>query len=261
MIKIHTGVLSNEEIPVGGETLRDPAHYPLIRQFIAEALSQKRDLEIFVLARVCDGWFWDLNDYYSEVNIVRDAPTERLKRKLAVHALPIDLEMKPELIIDLELLDLPDPTESVIDVWQWLIQHKLGDVWTTQEPSLEHLSQLVSWYVDVENNIDPILQPTTERIAQNWIDTSSGKLRSAYARFMENPRINAYALISWRVLAPYDRELREQWLSTKGWYSQKLEDLAEMLEPPQTLPRLIRNKLNPTLRTYWHTQLKERFNA
>lgn len=260
MIKIHTGILPAEEIPPGGEVLRDPVHYPLIRRFVYEALSQKRDLEVFVLTRVCDGWFWDLNDYYSDVTVVKDAPTERLKRKLSIHALPIDLETSPELIIDLGLLDLPDPTESVENVWKWVVKHRLGEVWTEKVPSHEHLSQLVDWYLDVDNVLDPILQPIVEHIAQDWIDLSSGKLRSAYARFMENPHTNAYSLITWHALTPYSSELREEWLAAQGWYSQKLEDLANILEPPQKLPKFVRNKLNPVIRTYWNTRLKDRFN-
>jgi hypothetical protein len=260
MIKIHIGILPNQELPPNGEALRDVSHYPLMRRFIAEALSENRNLEVFVLTRVCDGWFWDLNDYYDDVRIVWDAPTERLKRKLSVHALPVDLESEPEMIIDLELLDLPDPAEGIEDVWQWIIQHKLGDVWTRETPSFEHLSQLVNWYVSNDDNIDPVLQPIVKRITQEWKSSTSGKLRNAYSRFMENPRENAYSLVTWRALALYDQEQREQWLAPTGWYSQKLEDLADMLDFPKELPQPIREKLTPVLLTYWNTELKERFN-
>lgn len=260
MIRIHTGFLLTEKIPAGGTALESLTDYLSIRQLIAESLSNNRDLEVYVLVRTCDGWFWELNDYYSDVSVIWDAPSERLKRKLSVHTLPTALEMNPELVIDLRLLDLPDPTESTTDVWRWVFQHKLGNVWISELPSYSHLSELVYWYVDQENHVDPVLQPIVERKIQKWINLSSGKLRSAYARFLENPRENAYSLIAWQALSSYDRRLREQWLATKGWYSQKLEDLAEMLDPPDELPKLIRNKLNVTLRTYWNAQFKDRFD-
>jgi hypothetical protein len=258
MITLHTGVLPTEELAHDSLTLRDTAHYPLIRRHIQEALLQKTDLEVFVLTRVCDGWFWDLFDYHSDVIYVNDAPTERLKRKLSISVLPTDLATEPELIIELGLLDLPNPDAIVDDVWKWIIQHKLGEVWAAEVPSREHLSQLVSWYV--ENTIDPILQPRTVRIAQAWIDTASGKLRTAYVRFFEEPHKNAYSLIIWRALASYDRELREQWLAAEGWYSQKLEDLADIIETPTQLPRPIRNRLNSKVQTYWNTRLRGHFN-
>lgn len=258
MITIHTGVLPTEELPYDSLTVRTPADYPPVRQDIQEALTQKEDLKVFVLTRVCDGWFWDLFDYHSDVIHINDAPAERLKRKLSINALPIDLAAEPELIIELGILDLPDPTESVSDVWTWIIRHKLGEVWAIEEPSQEHFSQVVSWYA--ENTIDPILRSRVAHIARTWTDAASGKLRSAYARFFEDPHKNAYSLITWRALVPYDRELREQWLAAEGWYSQKLEDLAEMIETPTQLPQSIRSKLNSKVQTYWNTQLKERFN-
>ncbi len=258
MIKIHTGVLPTEQLDDESLVVREPAHYPIIRRHIHEALAQEEELEVFVVTRVCDGWFWDLFDYYSDVIHINDAPTERLKRKLSINALPTDLATEPELIIELGLFDLPDPTDYVSDVWKWIIWHKLGEVWTTEKPSQEHFSQLVSWYI--ENTIDPTLSPRAEYIAQAWIDAASGKLRSAYAHFFEDPRKNAYVLITWRALVSYDRGLREQWLAAEGWYSRKLEDLAELIEMPTQLPQPIRSKLNSRVQTYWNTQLKGRFD-
>jgi hypothetical protein len=257
MIKIHTGVLPTEQLDDESLVVREPAHYPIVRRHIHEALAQKEDLEVFVITRVCDGWFWDLFDYQSDVVHCNDAPTERLKRKLLVNALPTDLA-KPELIVRLELFNLPGPTSGVSDVWMWIIQNKLGEIWTRKNPSQEHFSKLVNWYI--EHIVDSILQPRAENIALAWINAASGKLRSAYARFFENPRRNAYVLIAWRALAPYDRELKEQWLAAEGWYSQTLEDLVELIEAPTQLPQPIRSKLNSRVQTYWNTQLKGRFD-
>ena len=259
MISIHIGVVTTDNLPSSVvRVIRNTQDYAPTRQYIYEALFQEKDLEIFVLTRVCDGWFWDLVEYFDDVRLINDAPTERLKLKLLVNALPTDLTETPELIINLGLLNLPDPQKSIDDVWGWIMENKLGTVWTTEMPSQEHLSDLISWYL--ENRIEPILEPKTDQIIQHWVNTASGRLRSAYARFLENPWLNAYSLITWCVLTPYNRQLREEWLAAEGWYSQKLEDLADMIEPPQSVPKSIRLKLNPKLQTYWNTQLKDRFN-
>ena len=258
MITIHTNVLPSEEISNEHLFVRSPEHYPLTRQYIQAAISNNENLEIFILTRVCDGWFWDLFDYRDDVIQINDSPVERLKRKLASNVLPGDLIADPILIIKLGLLDLPDPVNRVGNVWEWIVQHKLGKVWTTKEPSQEHFSQLVNWYI--ENTVDPLLQSKTNLITKSWIETATGRLRSAYSRFLDNPHKIAYSLITWRALASYDRNLREQWLVSEGWYSQKMEDLAEMIEIPTHLPKSIRSKLNPKITTHWNTLLKERFN-
>lgn len=258
MITIHTGILLTQDLPaLSSEIVKDTRDYTLTRQYIYEALSQEKDLEVFVLTRICDDWFWDLVEYFDDVRLVNDAPTELLKLKLSVNALPTDLAETPEVIVNLDLLNLSDPPKSV-DVWEWIIENKLGTVWTTETPSEEHLSELIIWYL--EKTIQPILQPKTEQIAQQWVNTAHGKLRSAYALFLENPGANAYSLITWRILAPYDRQLKEEWLAAEGWYSHKLESLADMIEPPQQLSKSIRNKLNQKIRIYWNTKLKVYFN-
>jgi len=258
MITIHTNVLPSEDISNDNLVVRNPEHYPRARQRIQLAITNNDNLEIFVLTRVCDGWFWDLFDYRDDVIQINDAPVERLKRKLAINALPTELVADPNLIIELGLLDLPDPFESVGNVWLWIVQHKLGEVWTIKEPSQEHFSQLVGWYI--KNTVNPLLQSRTNQITQSWIDTATGKLRSAYVRFFEDPHKNAYSLITWRALEYYDRGIREQWLVSEGWYSRKMEDMAEILETPTRLPKRIRSKLNPKINTHWNTLLKECFN-
>lgn len=259
MITIHTNVLPSEDISSDNLVMRGPEYYPLTRRHIQEAMSNNDNLEVFVLTRVCDSWFWDLFDYRDDVIQINDAPSERLKQKLAVNTLPAELVADPNLIIELGLLDLPDPFPfSVGNVWTWIVQHKLGEVWTIKEPSQEHFSQLVNWYI--ENTVDPLLQSRTNQITKTWTDKAADKLRSAYVRFFEDPHKNAYSLITWRALAPYDRGLREQWLASEGWYSQKMEDMADMVATPTYLPKRIRNKLNPKITTRWNTLLKERFN-
>ncbi len=258
MITIHTNLSTSEDITNANLVVRSPEHYPMIRRQIQEALTKNGDLEVFILTHVCDNWFWDLLDYRDDVILINDAPVERLKRKLAINALPSDLVENPNLIIELDLLDLPNPIEKVGNVWTWITQYKLGEVWIAKEPSQEHFSKLVNWYV--ENTVNPLLQSKIDRITQIWIDTAFGKLRSAYIRFFEDPHRNAYSLITWSALSSYDHELREQWLASQGWFSRKMEDLAEMIEAPTFLPKPIRNKLNLKISTHWNTLLKERFN-
>lgn len=258
MIRIHTGVLPTEQLDDGSLVVGDPAHYPIARRRIYEALIQKEDLEVFVVTSVCDRWFWDLFDYQDSVVHIDDAPTERLKRKLSISTLPIDMMTEPNLIIELGLLDLSNPTETVIDVWKWVVQSKLGAVWVVERPSKGHFSQLVNWYID--NTPPPTLQPRVMRIFQIWIEAASGRLRSAYARFFEDPRKTAFSLIAWKALSLYGREVREQWLISEGLFSPSIDDLANFVEVPARLPDTIRRKLYTRLLTHWNTRLKERFN-
>jgi len=258
MIRIHTGVLPAEQLACESLVVREPAHYPIVRRHIHEALVQEEDLEVFVVTRVCDGWFWDLYDYHSDVVHIDDTPTERLKRKLSIHNLPADLTTEPNLIVELGLLDLADPTKPVSDVWKWIIRNRMGSVWAVEQPSREHFSELVGWYL--ENTVDPVLQSRVERIEQAWIDAASGRLPGAYARFFENPHKNAFSLLACKALAAYDRQIREQWLAPEGWFSPRIDDLIEFIEMPLRLPEAIRRKLNSRLQTHWNTRLKERFD-
>lgn len=259
MIRIHTGVLPKEQLDDESLVIRDPAHYPIVRRHIHEALAREENLEVFVMTRVCDGWFWDLFDYHHDVIQIDDDPAERLKRKLSISTLPIDLAAKSDLIIELGLLDLPDPTDAASDVWKWIVHYKLGSVWAAEYPSKEHFSRLVGWYL--ENATDPILKPVVVRIAQTWMNMASGRLRSAYARLFDEPHKNAFSLIAWKALAPYDSELKEQWLVAEGWFSPKINDLEDIMEMPTQIPEAVRKKLNARIRTHWNTRLKEHLNA
>ncbi len=258
MINIYISRSSSEEIPKGSLILEDQDQYPTIREQIYDALKRKQNLEVFILTRVCDEWFWDLSDYHRDILLINDSPAERLKRKLSVATLPSDLMANPDLIIDLELLDLPNPLEGVTDIWKWIIQHKLGDIWTIENPIQSHFSQLVNWYID--NTVDPSLQFKVDELTRLWIQKAPGKFKSVYALFFENPAKNAYMKIAARALLLYDHNLREQWLTIQGWYSPKLEDSIEMIDLPTKLPQTIRKKINPLLQAHWNTRLKDLSN-
>jgi hypothetical protein len=92
-----------------------------------------------------------------------------------------------------------------------------------------------------------------------WIQKALGKLKSVYALFFENPE-SATMILSARALLLYDHNLREQWLTDKGWYIPKFEDFLEMIDLPSKLPQAIRKKLSPQLQIHWNTQLKDLSN-
>jgi hypothetical protein len=255
MITIHMARSSSKDIPRDGIILEDQGYYPTVREQIYEALKRKHNLEVFILTRVCDEWFWDLSDYNYDVLLTNDSPTELLKRKLTIASLPLDLATKPDLIIELDLLNLPNPFGGEIDVWKWIIQHKLGEVWTIEIPTQAHFSQLINWYI--ENRVNPSLQFKIDEMVRMWIQKAPGKLKSVYALFFENPEKNSYIIIAARALMLYDQNLREQWLTSQGWYSPKLENLIGMVELPIKIPITIRQKLNSTLKIHWNTRLKE----
>jgi hypothetical protein len=255
MITIHLLRHPSEEIPIDGVVLKDTEQYPAVRERISEALKQNQTIELFVLTRVCDDWFWDLSDYRNDVLLINDSLVERLKRKLLIDSLPTDLMSKPEVILGLDLLELPNPAEETTDIWKWITHFKLGELWTAEEPSQEHFSLLVHWYA--ENTINPLLQYKVDELSKSWIQRATGKLKSAYARFFENPSRNAHLLTIARALLPYGQELREQWLAAEGWYSPKLEDIVDLIKLPNKIPVMLRNKLNPKILTHWNTRLKE----
>ena len=258
MITIHIGLLPREDAPPGAEAVRNTADYVTTRQLIADALDQDRDVDIYVLTRVCDEWFWDLNQYNDKVQVIDDSPVERLLRKLSISSLPQQLMENPELIIDWGLLDLPTPSDRMLDMWKWIIGHKMGQVWTVEEPSARHLTELVLWYA--QHGIEPALKRIAEERGRQWVESASGRLRSAYARFLEKPEENALSLLAWRALLSYGPNLIEPWLADEGWYSAQLGDLVDILELPHGLPKSIRKKLNPKVQTYWNSQVSERFN-
>lgn len=258
MITVHIGLLLREAVPPDGEAVRNTADYVTARQLIIDALYQGRDVDIYVLTRVCDGWFWDLNDYNDEVRVIDDSPVERLMTKLSGSYLPPRLMENPDLIIDWGLLDLPPPSDDALDVWKWIIGHKMGQVWTVEEPSASHLTELVLWYA--EHGIEPPLERIAQERGRRWVESASGRLRSSYARFLEKPKENALSLLGWRALLSYDSNLVELWLADEGWYSAKLGDLVDILELPRGLPKSIRKKLNSKVQTYWTSQLSERFD-
>lgn len=258
MITIHLARSASEEIPKDNLVLGEINQYPAIREQIFLALKQEQDIDILVLNRVCDEWFWDLSDYFQDVLLINDSPVERLKRKLLIDSLPIELTTKPDLILELQLLDLPKPREDETDIWTWIIRHKLGEVWTVEEPSNDHFSLLVNWYID--NRVGLSLQEKVDDIVKSWIRKASGNLISTYSRFFEDPSKNAYLLTAARALLTYDDDLRKQWLIAAGWYSSKLEDIIDLVKPLNNIPVLIRKKFNPTILTYWNTRFKELFN-
>jgi len=260
MIIIHTGMLPEEEIPNEGDSVRNVQDYVTARQSIVKALLQNEDADIYIMARVCDGWFWDLNDYFEEVRIVDDSPTKRLLDKLGRSSLPEQLQENPHLILEWNLLVLPEPEKPVGDVWDWVIRHKLGYVWSVERPSSQHLTELVLWYVEHSKDIEPTLRHVMVQRGRTWVEAATGKLRGAYARFLESPDDTAAGLLAWSALMHYDPALREHWLAERGWYCAKHEDLVEVLARPETLPKAIRQKLNPTLMNYWNSQFDEMFD-
>jgi len=70
MIRVHIGVLPTEEREQGSTLVENTADYPRAREQIYEALAAETSLDVFVLTRVCDDWFWDLVEYHGDVTQV-----------------------------------------------------------------------------------------------------------------------------------------------------------------------------------------------
>lgn len=260
MIKIHTGLLENELLPPkpensNVETVENRNDYVLIRQYIQQALRNQESLIIYILTPICRDWFWDLATYSPHIKIIDDSPTERLKRKLKINTLPIDLIGKQEIIIELNLLDLPTPTDWNLAIWDWIIEHKLGEVWLSQQPSWQHLSDLIKWYLKL--SIPLSLQAKTKELSVQWLTKSNGLMREAYEYILGEPEINAYVVATWQALAKYPANRRDNWLKNEGWNIDSLNQWGGYLTPLNYLPYSIQQKFDTYLKTYWQTHLRD----
>lgn len=249
MIVIHTGILSDQPTPNDGVVLYQPEDYPAIRQRIRAAIDAREDLEVYLKHPVCYSWFWDLEDY-GFIHLVDDGPIEQLKRKLGISAIPVDLVENPERILQLELLELPDPHDEVDSVWTWVLEQKLGEAWVASEPSFEHLGNLAEWYV--ENVIPSGLREKARAIENQWLARAKGKLEAAYEAFLQEPRKRALFLCCWQNLNMYEESVRERWLTEENWYEPELIWVAERL-PSLCFPRIARDRFSRKAYVYWNT--------
>ena len=249
MIVIHIGVLPEQPVPDDALVLYEPENYPAVRHRIRAAIDTSEDLDVYVKHPVCCSWFWDLADY-GFVHIVNDGPVEQLKRKLGVPMIPTELVENPGRILELGLLDLPDPCKKVEDVWTWIIEQKLGKTWAASEPSFQHLRDLADWYV--EGTVPQELRERAKEIEQGWLSKTTGKLKGAYQSFLQLPRKNALFLCCWQNLSMYEESVRERWLDKEGWYVPSLIWVAEKI-PPLSFPNIARTKLSPKAHVYWNT--------
>lgn len=260
MIRIHTGVSKGQSIPKSALILSTPAEYPAIRLKLRNAIHAREEMDVYITHRACDGWFWDLADYPS-VSLINDDPREQLRRKLIAPGLPRELEEEPELIFALELLDLPVPSQSIVDVWSWILKEKLGEAWTEVKPSFEHLSALVRWYLNAalqKPNADDVvsapLQQKVRNIIDEWLRRSEGNLKPAYDVFFENPKTNAVFLACWQNLSDKYPELLKEWLSQEYLYCPQLEWVAEKLAPVELKEDSITG-FSKKIEIYWNGKL------
>lgn len=249
MIVLHTGMLPEQPVPDDALVLYEPEDYPSVRQRIRVAIDTQDDLDVYVKHPVCYSWFWDLEDY-GFIHVANDGPIDQLKRNLAISAIPVDLSENPERILQLGLLELPDPLERVDNVWSWILAQKLGQVWVVSEPSFQHLGGLAEWYV--ENAIPHGLREKARAIEDGWVCSAKGKLKAAYQAFLREPRKHALFLCCWQNLDTYEEDVRERWLSKEDWYQPSLIWVAEKL-PSLRFPTIARNRLSPKALAYWNT--------
>jgi hypothetical protein len=210
-------------------------------------------LKVYVRSHLCNDWFWDLQEYFSQVSFRRFSPRDRLSAKLGRKSLPLDFPLNDQQIIQLGVLRLPDPFEDAESPVRWILLHKLGKTWAESQPSWDHFSALVHWYA--HNTVSPSARILADSIVADWIAECSGKLRSAYTRLREDPQKHALSIIAWRALEPYPNN-REQWLEDEKWFSNQLIDLADRVQPG-ILPKSQRITLNARMRAHWNTRLSD----
>lgn len=262
MIRIHTEVFTVKAIPESALYLSKPEEYPDIRLKIREAIHANGDLDIYIAHRACDNWFCDLEDY-SCVSLINEHPGEQLKRKLGIIGLPHELKERPELILELGLLDLPVPSGSVGDVWSWVLESKLGIVWAEHTASFEHLGRIMQWYLDTStlqpeasNLGNPFLRDIVSTIIQSWTEDANGIVKSAYQSVFKNPTKSALFLACWQNFHSDYPQLLSEWLEHKGLNSLHIEWISEKL-PTLKIPNSLVMDLDKRIEAYWNGKIKQ----
>lgn len=252
MIRIHLGHVDAGSRP-SSQVVREPDDYIPARKAIRDALRVSADLELFVLSRVCDQWFWDLEGY-SDVQLLQEDPRDLLRAKLQTGALPAELS-DPLAISELEILDLPSPVAAVDDVIAWVLGHKLGDVWLVNEPSYEHLTQLVAALATCP--VPRLLEPLVERRILAWAGRAGGQIGEAYRLIAATGSRGISFLCAYRALKVYDEATRILWLEEERWYLPGLQWIADKLgELP--IPLAVDSSLSPKAEAHWRRRLRER---
>lgn len=251
MIRIHLGRKETDQI-LGAEVIKQPEDFVSARVAIRSAQQASQNLEVFVLTRICDGWFWDLEGD-PEIELLQEDPVTLLCRKLDLRSLPPEVS-DPDFIIGYKLLDLPLPSEPVIDVAGWIVGHTLDPVWAMTDPSYQHLTGLISWLSS--NAVPESFKPLADRRIRSWIERANGQLRDAYDAIRSNPQKNSLFLACWSGLSAYDNDTRRRWLEEEGWYVQGLTWVAGNVGP-MSLPALADKKLGPKAEAFWRRRLNE----
>lgn len=253
MIVIRQGVIDATDAR-GGIFVSTADDYVEARRAIRDALTKKQDLDVYIMKRTYDGWFWDLEEV-AEVRFVNEDPTERLRNKLRGKALPDYLTS--DMILGLNLLEAPDPTSSIRDVSQWAGGVVLGDVWGENEPSVGHLSALISWWVNRGvTPLEPVAQPLADHRLAQWASAAEDVLRIAYEKLRKSPVQIIYFLCCHEALSTYDASTRDDWLKEKGWQLDGLERVAKEVSG-LPIPAEVDRGLSVFVEAYWRRKLNE----
>lgn len=254
MITIHLGRFESVDSPAA-VVVQQPEDYVPARQFIRQALSQPATrLEVYVLTRTCDGWFWDLEEFPSIVTLYHEDPVTLLREHLHLSAVPSELD-DPVLIHQLGLLRFSSPIERVDDPIAWSLGELLDPLWCEVLPSYPHLTRLVGWWAGREESLSVEIQPLVKRQLENWQSQTDGQLRDAYARLRsEDPMRAALFLCCWRALQPYERTTRQRWLEEENWYVPHWPAIADQLGP-LPLPARAEKILSRKAEAYWNGRL------
>lgn len=257
MIVIHYGVIDDAMVQ-GGMEVRDSRDYVEARRAIRDAAGSQRPLDVFILDRTCDRWFWDL-DGHSVIQFVNEDPVELLREKLGVQALPSYLTAA--VIRNLRLLEKPDSESPIRDVTWWVAQTELGEVWGEEKPSLAHLSALVSWWADsASRNLSPTLLRVVSLRLQHWSSSAKGDALAVYQALQDSPIQVVLFFCAYQALSSYDAALRKGWLQEKGWFVSDLEPAAsKMSDLP--VPPDVDKALSVFAEAYWGRRLRDAYQG
>ena len=251
MIRVHLGRVDSLDVP-GAVIVRQPDDYLVARLAIRQVLGQlDASLDICVLTRICDDWFWDLQGIPG-VWLQREDPVTVLRERLNLPALPPALD-DPGLIQRLGLLHLAPPGRGT-DATAWALSALLDTAWGEDIPSYDHLTRLVAWFAEHEAPVELRLLIATR--LHSWEELAQGALRDAYAGLQQDSARIVLFLCCWIALGTYNVDLRRRWLEEEGWYRHEWQKLAEKMGR-LPLPARAERILSAKLEAYWNGQFAE----
>ena len=256
MITIYHGFIGDVGDEQGKLVVNTPNDYISARLAIRDACVEKTPLKIYITDPIVERWFWDLREQQG-IELINLDPCVRLREKLNVPMLPDAITR--ELIVELDLLTLPNPEHSIRNVIVWVAKHKLGKIWEEEDPSYSHCSSVITWLVELEDKpTSDNLQSIIDQRLYDWEEKSTGQLNLLYESLRISLATTLQFVCAWKTLSNYDGGIRQQWLEEMGLLIKNLVQGASNLDD-LPVPRHVDREISQFIIPHWQRRFDTRF--